>query len=88
MNPIMTNEEFSAAFASLPFHHAPEGYWDAINEQRKKHKFVGRKAFIDGKLLECVRAEDDLVIFKLSENAELIISRDDVCGIKWLKKEA
>jgi hypothetical protein len=54
-----------------------------VNEQRKKHRFVGRKAIIDGKKLECVKAEDNLVFFRVSYGSELIVSGDDVCDIKW-----
>lgn len=43
---------------NLSFHHAPEGYWDQENEKRKKHRFVGRKIWYHGKLIECVRATD------------------------------
>ena len=86
MNCKMTNEEFHKAFSNTPWHNAPEGYWDKINEQRKKHKFVGRKAFIYDGIYECVRAEDDLVIFKLSESGEAIIGGDDVENIKWIKE--
>ena len=82
----MTNEEFHNAFSNTPWHHAPDGYWDGVNEQRKKHKFVGRKAFVYGGVYECVRAEDDLVIFKLSESGEAIISGDNVENIKWIKE--
>ncbi len=86
MNPIMTNTEFQQAWSNLSFnHHAPDGYWDERNKQRKKHKFVGRKANFDGKVLECIKAEDDLVFFRLSTGGELIISGDDVGDIKWLK---
>ena len=83
MNPIMTNEEFHNAWSNINFHYAPNGYWDAVNEQRKKHRFVGRKAIVDGEKLECVKAEDDLVFFRLSNCSELIISGDDVYDIKW-----
>ena len=85
MNPMMTNAEFHEVWNNLSFHYAEDGYWDKINEQRKKHRFVGRKAIIDGDMLECIMAEDDLVFFKLSECSELIISGDNVYNIKWLK---
>ena len=86
MDIRMTNEEFHNAYSNLSFnHYAPKGYWDEINEQRKKHRFVGRKAMVDGRVLECIKAEDDLVFFKLGIGSELIVSGDDVCDIKWLK---
>lgn len=85
MNCEITNSEFHEAFSNLSFHHAPEGYWDEVNEKRKKHKFVGRKAIIDGRMLECTKAEDDLVFFRISNDSELIVSGDKVANIKWLK---
>ena len=85
MHPIMTNEEFHNAWSNLSFHHAPNGYWDEINEQRNKHRFVGRKAIVDGRVLECIKAEDDLVFFRLGSGSELIVSGDDVYDIKWIK---
>ena len=84
MDCKITNTEFHEAWSNFSFHHAPDGYWDGINEQRKKHKFVGRKAWIDGRKHECVRAEDDLVIFEASPCSEIIISGDDVMDIKWI----
>ena len=84
MDCIMTNEEFHNAWSNLNFHHAPEGYWDEINEQRKKHRFVGRKARIDGRILECIKAEDNLMFFRLSAGGELIVSGDDVDDIQWI----
>lgn len=86
MDCRMTNEEFQEALSNLSFHHAPDGYWDEVNEKRKKHKFVGRKAVVDGKVFECIKAEDDLVFFRLGNGSELIISGDDVADIKWLKR--
>lgn len=66
-------------------YHAPDGYWDGTNEQRKKHRYVGKKAFINGRIHECIRAEDDLVIFKITDVSEMIISGyDDVMSIKWI----
>ena len=85
MNPVMTNTEFQEAWSNLSFHHAPEGYWDKVNEQRKKHRFVGRKAWINKGIHECVRAEDDLVVFSISTGCEFIVSGDKVADIKWLK---
>ena len=39
------------------------------------------------KVVECVEAEDDLVIFQFSNSiTQLIVSGDDVMNIKWLKK--
>ncbi len=85
MNPVMTNDEFYQAWRSLSFnHHAPENYWDEINEQRKKHKLVGKKARVDGKTLECIRADDTLIVFRLSQASELLISGEDVDEIIWL----
>ena len=43
MNSIITNTEFQEAFSNLTFHYVPDGYWDRINEKRKKHKYVGKK---------------------------------------------
>ena len=85
MNQIMTNSEFHEAWSNLSFHHVPDGYWDKIHEQRKKHRFVGKQAFIDGKILECIEAEDDLVIFKITNCSNFIISGNKVLDIKWLK---
>ena len=86
MDIKMTNEEFHNAWSNLSFnHYAPEGYWDEVNEQRKKHRFVGRKAIIDGRTLECFKAENNLVFFRLPYGSELIVSGDDVDDIKWLK---
>ena len=86
MNITMTNGEFHQAFSNTPFHYAPDGYWDSVNEQRKKHKFVGRKAFVYGRVHECIKAEDDLVFFKSGNNGEIIVSGDDVENIKWVKE--
>lgn len=86
MDCKITNEEFHNAFSNTPWHYAPDGYWDRINKQRKEHKFVGRKAIVYGKVHECVRAEDNLVIFKLREGSEAIISGNDVENIKWIKE--
>ena len=91
MDIELTNEEFHETFSSLSFHHAPEGYWDKVHEERKKHRYVGRKAIYkeDGcptKVVECVEAEDDLVIFQFSNSTtQLIVSGDKVADIKWLK---
>lgn len=86
MNPMMTNAEFHEAWSNLSFnHYAPKGYWDEINERRKKHRFVGRKAIVNGEVLECTKAEDDLVFFRLGSCSELIVSGDDVFDIKWIK---
>lgn len=86
MNPVMTNAEFQEAWKGLSFNqYAPDGYWDKVDEQRKKHKFVGRKARVNNGIYECVRAEDDLVIFNISTCSELIISGDEVTNIEWLK---
>ena len=85
-NPVMTNAEFHQAWNNLSVpHHAPEGYWDERDEERRHHRFVGRKAIVDGKVLECIRAEDDLVFFQVSPSSELIVSGDDVDKIKWKK---
>ena len=66
--------------------HAPSGYYDARTEQMQKHRFVGRKAFIDGKVYECIRAEDDLAVFRVTEASELIVSGyDAVSNIRWCK---
>ena len=86
MNCKMTNEEFHKVLSNLTFHYAPENYWNELNEQRKKHKFVGRKAFVYGEIRECTKAEDDLVFFKLSETSEVIIGGDEVENIKWIKE--
>ena len=85
MNPMMTNAEFQEAFSNLNWHHAPEGYWDNVHKERKAHKFVGRKARIDGRVYECIEAEDDLVIFRISDCSTMIVSGDKVFDIKWLK---
>ena len=86
MNPIMTNTEFHEAWSNLSFHHTPDGYWNKINEQRKNHRYVGRKIMFRGRLVECVRAEDNLAIFKIDDDGgELIISGNDVWDIKWIK---
>ena len=73
------------------WHYAPDGYWDKVHEERKKHRYVGRKAVYkeDGlpmEIVECVEAEDDLVIFQFpNSTTQLIVSGDDVMNIKWLK---
>lgn len=84
MDPIMTNEEFQNAWSNLSFHYAPEGYWEEVNRQRKQHRFVGRKALIDGKAYLCTMASDDQVIFQFGPVTELIINGDNVNRIKWL----
>ena len=85
MNPNMTNAEFHEAWQNLSFHHAPDNYWDKVHEQRKKHRFVGKKAFIDGKIFECIEAEDDLVIFQITNCSQFIVSGNKVADIKWIK---
>lgn len=85
MNPIMTNEEFHNAWSNLSFVHAPDGHWDNVHRERKKHRFVGRKAMIDGRVYECIEAEDDLVVFRISDCSTMIVSGDKVFDIKWLK---
>lgn len=91
MNPIMTNAEFHEAWCSLSWSasRAPDGYWEEIHKQRKKHRFVGKKAFYRGKIVECYEAEDDLVLFRFLDDrlSELIVSGDKVADIKWLKEE-
>ena len=90
MNPIMTNDEFHEAWCALSWsHRAPDGYWEEIHKQRRKHRFVGKKAFFNGQLIECYEAEDDLVLFRFLDGglSELIISGDEVADIKWLKEE-
>ena len=84
MNKI-TNEEFHEAFCNLPFHYAPDGYWDRVNEQRKNHRFVGKNALINNEIWKCVRAEDSLVIFQplRGGNTEYIVSGNNVEKIKW-----
>ena len=91
MNIELTENEFHKAWCNTPFYHAPEGYWEKKHEDRKRHKYVGRKAYIHGKILTCKEAESDLVIFddniKLSDGSmsygEIIISGNDVENIKW-----
>lgn len=85
MMPTMTNAEFQEAWSNLSFHYAPDGYWDEVNKRRKKHKFVGQKAIVAGEVLECTKAEDDLVFFGLGSGSELIVSGDKVADIKWIK---
>lgn len=80
----MSNTEFHNAMSSLTFHHAPNGYWEQIDEQRKKHPFVGHKAITKYGVLECVRAEDDLIIFRLSPSAEYIVGKNHMFDIKWI----
>lgn len=70
------------------FHHAPEGYWDQENEKRKKHRFVGRKIWHHGKLVECVRATDTQAIFKLTESSELILNGEELENVKWYKERS
>lgn len=70
------------------FHHAPEGYWDQENEKRKKHRFVGRKIWYYGKLVECVRATDTQAIFKLTESSELILNGEELENVKWYKERS
>ena len=90
MDCRMTNEEFHEAWSNLSFHHAPDGYWDKVHEERKKHKFVGRKAIYkeDGcpaKIVECIEAEDNKVIFQFpNSTTQLIVSGYDVMDIKWI----
>ena len=91
MDCRITNAEFHEAWCNTPWHSAPDGYWDKVHEERKKHNYVGRKAIYkeDGcpmKIVECIEAEDDLVIFQfLNSTTQLIVSGDDVMDIKWLK---
>ena len=74
-------------------HHAPQGYWDSIRKERRKHKLVGRAAWIGSEfdvyppqVYECVEAEDDFVILHDADNRELIIcGYDNVAKIKWRK---
>lgn len=70
------------------FHHAPEGYWDQENEKQKKHRFVGRKIWYHGKLIECVRATDAQAIFKLTESSELILNGEELENVKWYKERS
>lgn len=70
------------------FHHAPEGYWDQENEKRKKHRFVSRKIWYHGKLVECVRATDTQAIFKLTESSELILNGEELENVKWYKERS
>jgi adenosylmethionine-8-amino-7-oxononanoate aminotransferase len=70
------------------FHHTPEGYWDQENEKRKKHRFVGRKIWYHGKLVECVRATDTQAIFKLTESSELILNGAELENVKWYKERS
>lgn len=70
------------------FHHAPEGYWDQENEKRKKNRFVGRKIWYHGKLVECVRATDTQAIFKLTESSELILNGEELENVKWYKERS
>lgn len=86
MNAMLTNAEFHEAWKNLSFHHAPEGYWDRENEQRRKHRFVGRKIRDRGQVLECVRATDTQAIFKLDSGGELIINGDDLENLNWIKE--
>ena len=87
----MTNAEFHEAWCSLswPAPRAPAGYWEEIHKQRKKHRFVGKKAFYRGSIVECYEAEEDLVFFRFLDGglSTLIVSRDEVANIKWLKEE-
>jgi len=73
---------------NLSFHHAPEGYWDQENEKREKHRFVGRKIWYHGKLIECVRATDTQAIFKLTESNELILNGEELENAKWYKERS
>lgn len=70
------------------FHHAHEGYWDQENEKREKHRFVGRKIWYHGKLVECVRATDTQAIFKLTESSELILNGEELENVKWYKERS
>ena len=70
------------------FHHAPEGYWDQENEKREKHRFVGKKIWYHGKLVECVRATDIQAIFKLTESSELILNGEELENVKWYKERS
>lgn len=84
MNPMLTDEEFRFAFASATFHYAPKGHWENVEEERKAHPLVGRKAVVDGKILECTKADDYVVIFKISDSSEKIVRCNDLGRIKWL----
>lgn len=86
MNLTMTNEEFHSAWNSLSIYHAPEGYWDKIAEQRKNHDLVGRKAWIDGRIHTCIGADDDIVVFRITDSSEYIISGDECANIRWIKE--
>lgn len=68
------------------FHHAPEGYWDRENEKRRNHRFVGRKIWYHGSLIECVRATDTQAIFKLTENSELILNGAELENVNCYKE--
>lgn len=71
-------------FLDIPWHHAPDGHWGAVDEQRKKHRLIGRKALFDHKALECVRADDDIVVFRITDSSELIVGSNKIADIKWI----
>lgn len=91
MNPLLTNSEFQEAFSSLRIHHAPESYWDEITKRRKHDKNVGRKAYINGKLLTCKQADLEMAIFddpvRMSDGSishgDIIITGNDFYKINW-----
>ena len=94
MSKGLTEKEFHEAWCNTPFHHAPQGYWNRIHEKRKNHKNVGRKAYVNGKILTCKESEDNLVVFENNVNlsdgsisyGEIIISGEDVNNIKWMEE--
>ena len=66
--------------------HAPAGHYDARTVEMQKHRYVGRRAFIDGKIYNCIRAEDDRVVFQITEASDLIVNGyDAVANIRWCK---
>lgn len=84
---MLTNSEFHEAWKNLSFPHVPDGFWDQEIERQKKHRFVGRKIHFRGKLIECIRATDNQMIFKLDDHGgELIVNGDDLENIKNYKE--
>lgn len=65
-------------------HYAPDGYYDRVETEQRKHKFVGRAAWFNGRLYKCVRASEDLAVFAITPSSEMIVSGDKVNNIRWV----
>lgn len=95
MNPVMTNEEFHTAWCSLNWNRQTDDtYWKRKRYEEEHHKLVGRQARVTvpdstiwKRILTVVRANDDIIVFKLSNSSELIVSQRDIdngCILEWI----